>query len=47
MEDNHTPRFWNILSVQIPNYKKAKDWLKKNEDLLEVYFLLVEERIAS
>ena len=38
MEGNHTPRFWNILSVQIPNYQKAKDWLKKNGDLLEVDF---------
>ena len=38
MESNHTSRFWNILSVQIPNYQKAKDWLKKNGELLEVNF---------
>lgn len=38
MEGNHTPRFWNILSIQIPNYQRAKDWLKKNGDLLEVDF---------
>lgn len=38
MEDNHTPRFWNILSVQIPNYQKAKDWLKKNGDILDMDF---------
>lgn len=38
LENNHTPRFWNILSVQVPNYEKAKDWLKKNGHLLEVDF---------
>lgn len=38
IEDNHTPKFWNILSIQVPNYQKAKDWLKKNGHLLEVDF---------
>lgn len=38
MENNHTPRFWNILSIQVPNYEKAKNWLKKNGQLLEVDF---------
>ncbi|TXK24927.1 M48 family metallopeptidase [Pontibacter qinzhouensis] len=38
IEDNHTPRFWNILSIQVPNYQKAKDWLKNNGHLLEVDF---------
>jgi predicted metal-dependent hydrolase len=38
IEDNHTPRFWNILSIQVPNYEKAKNWLKKNGQLLEVDF---------
>ena len=38
IEDNHTPRFWNILSIQVPNYEKAKIWLKKNGQLLEVDF---------
>lgn len=38
LEDNHTPRFWNILSIQVPNYEKAKNWLKKNGQLLEVDF---------
>lgn len=38
IEDNHTPRFWNILSIQVPNYEKAKKWLKKNGQLLEVDF---------
>lgn len=38
IEDNHTPRFWNILSIQVPNYQKAKNWLKVNGHLLEVDF---------
>lgn len=38
IEENHTPRFWNILSIQVPNYQKAKSWLKVNGHLLEVDF---------
>ncbi len=38
IENNHTPRFWNILSIQIPQYLKAKKWLKENGHLLEVDF---------
>ncbi|MBS0645841.1 MAG: M48 family metallopeptidase [Verrucomicrobia bacterium] len=38
MESNHTPRFWNILSIQVPHYEKAKKWLKENGHLLEVDF---------
>ncbi len=38
LENNHTPRFWNILSVQVPNYERAKSWLRKNGHLLEVDF---------
>ncbi len=38
IEDNHTPRFWNILSIQVPYYQKAKAWLKTNGHLLEVDF---------
>lgn len=38
IENNHTPSFWNILSIQVPNYEKAKNWLKKNGQLLEVDF---------
>jgi predicted metal-dependent hydrolase len=38
IEENHTPRFWNILSIQVPNYQKAKIWLKVNGHLLEVDF---------
>ncbi len=38
IESNHTPEFWNILSIQIPNYEKAKKWLKENGQLLEIDF---------
>lgn len=38
IENNHTPRFWNILSIQVPNYEKAKNWLKKNGQILEADF---------
>lgn len=38
IENNHTPRFWNMLSIQVPNYLEAKEWLKKNGHLLEVDF---------
>jgi predicted metal-dependent hydrolase len=38
IENNHTSRFWNILSIQVPAYEKAKNWLKKNGQLLEVDF---------
>ncbi|MBL7823687.1 MAG: M48 family metallopeptidase [Saprospiraceae bacterium] len=38
LESNHTPEFWNIVSVQLPHYTKAKDWLKDNGHLLEIEF---------
>ncbi|MGQ7855794.1 M48 family metallopeptidase [Pedobacter sp. WC2501] len=38
IEGNHTPRFWNILSIQVPNYERAKNWLKKNGHVLEIDF---------
>jgi predicted metal-dependent hydrolase len=38
LESNHTPAFWNIVSVQLPHYNKAKDWLKDNGHLLETEF---------
>nr|WP_054549548.1 SprT family zinc-dependent metalloprotease [Lysinibacillus sphaericus] len=38
IEANHTPDFWNIVSIQIPQYEKAKDWLKQNGYLLEIEF---------
>ncbi|MDQ1560065.1 MAG: hypothetical protein QOD32_3125 [Pyrinomonadaceae bacterium] len=36
LEPNHTKRFWAIISVQLPHYLKAKEWLKCNGSLLEV-----------
>jgi predicted metal-dependent hydrolase len=38
LEANHTEQFWNIVSVQLPHYDKAKEWLRENGDLLEVEF---------
>jgi len=38
LEANHTPTFWNIVSVQLPHYENAKEWLKENGKLLEVEF---------
>jgi predicted metal-dependent hydrolase len=38
MENNHTARFWNIISVQVPRWDEAKEWLREHGDLLEVDF---------
>jgi predicted metal-dependent hydrolase len=38
IESNHTPRFWNIVSVQVPRWEQAKNWLRDHGDLLEVDF---------
>lgn len=38
IEHNHSDDFWNIVSVQLPNYNKAKDWLKSHGEILEVDF---------
>jgi hypothetical protein len=38
LEPNHTPRFWNIVSVQVPRYEVAKEWLKENGRFLEEEF---------
>lgn len=38
IESNHTPEFWNIVSVQLPHYNRAKEWLKENGHLLETEF---------
>ena len=38
IEPNHTPRFWNIIKVQIPKYRQAKEWLKENGSILEIDF---------
>lgn len=38
IESNHTLEFWNIVSVQLPHYEQAKNWLKENGHLLETEF---------
>lgn len=35
IEQNHTPRFWNIVRAQMPGMEKAKAWLQKNGTYLE------------
>jgi len=35
LEPNHTERFWQIVKTQIPDYERAKQWLKDNGELLE------------
>lgn len=35
MEANHTPRFWNIVSAQLPAMDRARDWLRANGQSLE------------
>ena len=35
IENNHTPKFWNIVRAQSPTMEKAKTWLKDNGQLLE------------
>ena len=29
LESNHTQEFWNRVAAQLPNYDKAKNWLKE------------------
>lgn len=38
IETNHTPRFWNIVSVQVPQWEQAKTWLRVHGYLLEADF---------
>lgn len=38
LEPNHTTAFWNIVSVQLPHYEKAKDWLRDHGHQLEIDF---------
>lgn len=35
IEANHTPRFWNIVSAQVPKMEKARTWLGENGQVLE------------
>jgi predicted metal-dependent hydrolase len=47
LETNHTLRFWNIVSVQVPRCEQAKTWLREHSDLLEVDFQPVSRRIEE
>lgn len=38
LESNHTPEFWNRVSVQLPSYESAKQWLRENGHELETDF---------
>lgn len=38
LESNHSDKFWNTVSIQIPQYEKAKEWLRNNGELLEIDF---------
>lgn len=38
LEPNHTPRFWNIIAVQLPDYKASREWLVKYGAELEREF---------
>ncbi len=35
---NHSVEFWNIVSIQVPKYEEAKEWLRINGNLLEIDF---------
>ena len=37
-EHNHSPEFWNIVAVQLPQYEDAKQWLKMNGHELDEDF---------
>lgn len=38
LESNHTAEFWNRVATQLPNYNKAKNWLKEFGSELEKDF---------
>ena len=35
---NHSDGFWNAVSIQVPRYLEAKEWLKNNGNLIETDF---------
>ena len=35
IEANHTPRFWNVVSAQLPAMERARDWLREHGQSLE------------
>lgn len=38
IEPNHTPEFWNIVAIQIPSYREAREWLKNYGGEIEIDF---------
>lgn len=34
LELNHSPRFWALVEQILPNYKKQREWLKNNSNVL-------------
>lgn len=36
---DHSPEFWHMVSIQQPNYKKAKEWLRQYGHKLESEFV--------
>ncbi|SFD01522.1 hypothetical protein SAMN05421780_1212 [Flexibacter flexilis DSM 6793] len=36
IELNHTPAFWNIVQIQMPNYQEARTWLKNHGEKILV-----------
>jgi predicted metal-dependent hydrolase len=35
LEPNHSNEFWNIVAVHVPNWAKARSWLKQNGSSLD------------
>ncbi len=35
LELNHSEKFWNVVAVQVPDYERAKEWLRENGERLE------------
>lgn len=35
IEANHTPRFWNVVSAQLPAMERARNWLREHGQSLE------------
>lgn len=38
LESNHTSKFWQIVRTQVPQYLKARQWLKEHGEILEFDF---------
>jgi predicted metal-dependent hydrolase len=38
IEPNHTRQFWNVVSIQVPRFDWARQWLRRHGELLETDF---------